>query len=250
MPSVCIAETSPASSTAPILSGAVRRHLGHRLAEAYDRAPSTAPSDQDRFAELLTQLERALAPRSGQEEAEFRAAFLEMLPRLRKFAMSLTRDPASADDLVQDTLLRGWRSRARFEAGTNLGAWLFTIMRNAFYSRHRKNARELPDSDGALAERLAAVPEQSGHLDLKDLQKALTSLPEVMREALILVTIENLSYEEAAGVMRCQIGTVKSRVWRAREQLALILGYDASEVGADSVTLSILESSDAVARRI
>ncbi len=247
--SEALLDAAPAPSVSPVLSPAIQLHLGHRLAEAYERCTLDPIEEDTRLQELIERLEKALAPRSGKDEAAFRAAFLEMMPRLQKFAMSLARDPAVADDLVQDTLLRGWRSRARFEAGTNLGAWLFTIMRNAFYSRHRKNSRELSDTDGTHAERLATVPEQGGHLDLKDLQTAMQTLPQVMREALILVAIENLSYDEAAQVMRCRIGTVKSRVWRAREQLARTLGFDATNVGADDITLSIIEKTSSLTHR-
>lgn len=210
------------------------------MSAAYDAMSDVPGAMPDRLDALLERLEHALGGLDDGQETAFRKAFLEMVPRLHKFAMSLTKNPALADDLVQDTLLRAWRSRARFEAGTNLGAWLFTIMRNAFYSSHRKHAREVADRDGDHAERLATVPEQSGHLDLQDARAALDKLPAVMREALMLVAVENLSYEEAAEVMRCRIGTVKSRVWRAREQLAAILGYNAAEVGADCMTLSAM----------
>lgn len=238
-------DMASAAEMTPALPTAIRQHLGILLAEAYRRMPDSASDGEDRFRDILARLERALAVRSGRDEALFRAEFLGMVPRLRRFAMSLTKDPALADDLVQDTLLRGWRSRSRFEAGTNLGAWLFTIMRNAFYSLHRKSIREISDADGTAAEALAAAPEQPGHLDLKDVQDALAELPHVMREALILVAIENLSYEEAADVMGCRVGTVKSRVWRAREQLARTLGFDTAEIGADGMTLSILAGSRA-----
>lgn len=229
---------------APVLPHGVRLHLGQLLAETYRRDASAETSD--RFAELMERLAKALDAQGAHDEAAFRAEFLEMVPRLHNFAMSLAKNPTLADDLVQDTLLRAWRSRTRFATGTNLGAWLFTIMRNAFYSHHRKDNRELSDSDGDLAERIATVPEQSGYVDLKDARLALERLSPSMQQALILVAIENLSYEEAAEVMQCRVGTVKSRVWRAREQLALILGYDAAEIGADSMTLSALGGSDRV----
>ncbi|MDP4024372.1 sigma-70 family RNA polymerase sigma factor [Methylobacterium sp. NEAU 140] len=217
----------------------VRRHLGALLRGAYERV-GTGPADgADRFGDLLARLDAALAAAEGRDEAAFRAGLLEIAPALHRFAVSLTHDPSSADDLVQDTLLRAWRGRAGFRAGTNLEAWLFTILRNVFYSAHRKQGREVSDSDGTHAERLTSIPEQSGHLDLQDVRAALERLAPTMREALVLVAIENLSYEEAAAVMQCQIGTVKSRVWRAREQLARMLGYDGAEVGSDGVLLSV-----------
>ncbi len=134
------------------------------------------------------------------DEATFRTGLLASVPALRRFALSLAREPAAADDLVQDALLRAWRGRGGFEPGTNLEAWLFTILRNVFYSRHRRQTREVSDSDGDYAGRLAAAPEQGGHLDLQDVRAALDRLAPVMREALVLVGIENLSYEEAAAV--------------------------------------------------
>ena len=118
-------------------------------------------------------------------------------------------------------------------------------MRNQYYSVHRKHAREVQDSDGDYAGRLATLPEQNGHLDLQDVTVALDKLPAAMREALILVALEDLSYEDAARVMNCQIGTVKSRVWRARQQLAIHLGYSGSEVGADHTTLSAISMPEA-----
>jgi RNA polymerase sigma-70 factor (ECF subfamily) len=130
-----------------------------------------------------------------------------------------------------------------FTPGTNLEAWLFTILRNVFYSQHRKQGREVADTDGNYAERLTSIPEQGGHLDLQDVRAALDRLAPVMREALVLVAIENLSYEEAAVVMNCRIGTVKSRVWRAREQLARMLGYNGTEIGSDGVMLSVTGTS-------
>ena len=221
------------------LPEAVRAHLGTLLGHAYDRIGPAPGAASDRFAELLARLEAALAQAAGEREATFRAGLLEVVPALHRFAVSLTRDPAAADDLVQDTLLRGWRGRGGFTPGTNLEAWLFTILRNVFYSQHRKHGREVADTDGNHAERLTSVPEQGGHLDLQDVRAALDRLAPMMREALVLVAIENLSYEEAAAVMNCRIGTVKSRVWRAREQLARMLGYSGAEIGNDGVMLSV-----------
>ncbi|GEP02214.1 sigma-70 family RNA polymerase sigma factor [Methylobacterium oxalidis] len=222
------------------LTAAIRTHLGGLLKRAY--ADFTAAAPPDRIGELIARLERALAETDDRNARAFKDGLVEALPSLQSFAVSLTRNPTRADDLVQDTVMRAWRSRARFEPGTNLGAWLFTIMRNAFYSEHRRQAREVADSEGDLAARVATVPSQTGHLDLQDARAALDRLPAPMREALILVTIEDMTYEEAAVAMNCRVGTVKSRVWRARDQLALLLGYSADEVGADRVTLSALAS--------
>ncbi|GJE60854.1 sigma-70 family RNA polymerase sigma factor [Methylobacterium trifolii] len=224
----------------PILPETVRNHLGDRLKAAYADLRQVPPPA--RIADLVARLDASLAAAQGRDEGAFRSGLLEAVPSLHNFAVSLTRNPVSADDLVQDTLLRAWRSRGSFQTGTNLGAWLFTIMRNGFYSVHRKHAREVADTDGEHAARLATAPAQGGYLDLQDVQRALGCLPAPMREALILVAVENVSYEEAATILDCRIGTVKSRVWRAREQLAQALGYTGAEVGADRVTLSALSA--------
>lgn len=229
---------APALTRRPELTAAIREHLGEALRTAY--AGQRQPETPSRFTDLIARLEGALSGAQARAEADFRKGFLATVPSLQNFALSLTRNPASADDLVQDTLLRAWRSRDSFAVGTNMGAWLFTIMRNAFYSSHRRQGREVSDADGSYAARVGTVPEQSGHLDLQDAHQALARLPAPMREALVLVAIENLSYEQAAEVLNCRIGTVKSRVWRARDQLAYLLGYSADEVGADRLTLSAL----------
>jgi RNA polymerase sigma-70 factor (ECF subfamily) len=232
------------SASEPVLSDEIQRHLGNLLAAAYaqDDAELSATS---RFAELLAKLDLALGEAAGRNDAEFKKLLVAAVPALRRFAVSLARDPTAADDLVQDTLLRAWRARAHFDLGTNFEAWTFTILRNAFYSSQRK-PREVQDDDGSYAARLASPPDQAGRLDLQDVRAALDRLVPVMREALVLVGIENLSYEEAAAVMNCQIGTVKSRVWRAREQLARMLGYGGAEIGNDAVMLSALGGSGEV----
>lgn len=230
-------EAVPALPDAPTLTDAIRAHLGKHLRTRYAELRQAPPSH---LTDLLARLDAALAAAEGRAEVAFRSGLLEAANSLHSFAMSLTRNPSTADDLVQDTLLRAWRSRASFKTGTNLGAWLFTIMRNAFYSVHRKHAREVADSDGDHAARLTSIPEQGGHLDLQDVQAALSRLSPTMREALLLVAVENVSYEEAATILNCRIGTVKSRVWRARDQLARMLGYTGAEIGADHLTLSAI----------
>jgi len=152
---------------------------------------------------------------------------------LLSVAARLTGTRAEAEDLVQDTLLKGWQHRARFQPGTNLNAWLFTILRNIFYSDHRKRVREVEDQDGSYAARLATAPHQGDRLDVEDLQSALAKLPPDQREALVLVGAEGVSYEEAATIMGCKVGTVKSRVSRARGRLAELLGYDEEDLGSD-----------------
>jgi RNA polymerase sigma-70 factor (ECF subfamily) len=226
-----------AAEPMPILPGEIQRHLGSLLAAAYTQ-DDTERCATDRFAELLAKLNVALGEAVSRDDAAFKKLLVAIVPVLRRFAVSLARDPTAADDLVQDTLMRAWRARARFEPGTNFEAWTFTILRNAFYSSQRRR-REVQDEDGSYTAHLATPPDQAGHLDLQDVRAALDRLAPVMREALVLVAIENMSYEEAAAVMNCRIGTVKSRVWRAREQLARMLGYSGSEIGNDGVMLSV-----------
>jgi RNA polymerase sigma-70 factor (ECF subfamily) len=148
---------------------------------------------------------------------------LEALPHLRAFAISLCGNVNEADDLVQDTVLRGLSKLDQFEPGTNMQAWLFTILRNIFYTGLRRRRREVEDPDGLIAGRLAVPPEQQGHLDLGDLGTALAKLPAHQREVLLLVGAEGLSYEETARICATHVGTVKSRMNRARARLAELL---------------------------
>ncbi|MEQ1730835.1 MAG: sigma-70 family RNA polymerase sigma factor [Vicinamibacterales bacterium] len=152
-----------------------------------------------------------------------RDALVGTIPNLRAFAISLTGDHSMANDLVQETLLKAWASRDKYQAGTNLKAWLFTILRNTYFSQFRKSRRETQDVDGAAAARLVSLPEQLGHLDMADFKRALELLPVDQRESLLLVGAEGFSYEEAAEIAGCAVGTVKSRVNRARVRLAELL---------------------------
>jgi RNA polymerase sigma-70 factor (ECF subfamily) len=151
------------------------------------------------------------------------ADLLAVIPNLRAFAVSLCGNLDRADDLVQETLVKAWSNLESFVEGTNLRAWLFTILRNIYYSEYRKRRREVADPDGAIAARLATAPAQDGHMDMLDFQAALQRLPADQREALILIGASGLSYEEAAGVCGCAVGTMKSRVNRARTRLGELL---------------------------
>jgi RNA polymerase sigma-70 factor (ECF subfamily) len=155
--------------------------------------------------------------------ADVQTDLLRAVPRLRAFAISLTGNLDQADDLVQDTIVRGLSRLDRFEAGTNLQAWLFTILRNLFYSGYRKHRREVEDPDGAMAEKLCVAPDQATHLDFEDMRTALTKLSAEQREAILLVGAEGLTYEQAAEVCGVVVGTIKSRVNRARTRLAELL---------------------------
>jgi RNA polymerase sigma-70 factor (ECF subfamily) len=172
----------------------------------------------------------------------FRRDLLVAIPSLRAFAYSLVRNSDHADDLVQETLVRAWSKRDRFEPGTNLGAWLFTILRNAVYSEHRKKVREVEDPDGSYATRLTTRPDQQSHLDFQDLQSALGCLPLDQREALLLIVAEGLSYEEVADITGMAVGTVKSRVNRARTRLANLLHLEQDEeFGPDTLTKAAMQ---------
>jgi RNA polymerase sigma-70 factor (ECF subfamily) len=148
---------------------------------------------------------------------------LAAIPKLRAFAISLCGRTARADDLVQETLLRGWAHIGSFEPGTNLVAWLYTILRNEFYSEFRRLKREVPDPDGTHAATLTTRAVQEAHMEFLDFRAALAKLAADHREALILVGASGLSYEEAAQVCGCAVGTMKSRVNRARTRLAELL---------------------------
>ncbi len=158
-----------------------------------------------------------------------RADIVAAIPSLRAFAVSLCGNPDRADDLVHDTLLKALGSMDSFTEGTNLTAWLFTILRNAYYSEYRKRRRETADPDGAHAAKLEAPPSQPSHMDLLDFREALQKLPADQREALVLIGASGLSYDEAAEICGCAPGTMKSRVNRARNRLSELLGLDESQ---------------------
>ena len=145
------------------------------------------------------------------------------IKHLRAFAISLSGSVSAGDDLVQETLLRAWSKSGQFRVGTNLRAWLLTILRNIFYSSFRKRAREVQDGDGAYAGRLAVSGGQEGHIDLQDFRRALAKLPNHQREVLLLVGASGHTYEEAAAICQVEIGTVKSRLNRARSKLIKLL---------------------------
>jgi RNA polymerase sigma-70 factor (ECF subfamily) len=177
-------------------------------------------------------------------EPAIRDALLAAVPSLRAFAISLCGQIDRADDLVQDTLLRALSNIDKFERGTNLNAWLFTILRNLFHSEYRKRRREVEDPDGAYAARLRVHPEQGARLDFEDFRSALAQLPHDQREALLLVGASGFSYEEAAGICGCAVGTIKSRVNRARSRLASMLDVgDAQDLGPDQMTRAALQAA-------
>ena len=170
-----------------------------------------------------------------------REAMLAAVPSLRAFAISLSGNVDRADDLVQETLLRAMANIDSFEPGTNMSAWLFTILRNLFRSEYRKRRREVEDTDGNYAETLKSHPEQQSRVEFEEFRTALAKLPADQREALILVGASGFSYEEAAAICQCAVGTIKSRVNRARTRLAELLSIDGvDDFGPDQPTRAIL----------
>src|ERR1700761_4300292 len=155
--------------------------------------------------------------------SDFKTELLGLVPFLRAFARSLTGNQEAADDLAQETLVKAWQSRATFAPGTNLKAWLFTILRNQFYSDRRRAWRQAPWDQDAAERIPGASEEQAWAAELSDTARALTSLSDEQREALILVGAGGFSYEDAAAICHCAVGTVKSRVARARKALIAIL---------------------------
>jgi RNA polymerase sigma-70 factor (ECF subfamily) len=160
---------------------------------------------------------------------EVREELLAAIPSLRAFAISLCGNADRADDLVQEAITRAITRIDLFEPGTKLQAWLFTILRNNFYSEHRKRAREVPDTEGTYAASLTTLPDQEEKLAHRDFLAALQKLPPDQREAVLLVGAQGLSYEQAAHIMGVAEGTIKSRVHRARANLAQVLGYTGIE---------------------
>ncbi|HEX7884387.1 MAG TPA: sigma-70 family RNA polymerase sigma factor [Phenylobacterium sp.] len=158
--------------------------------------------------------------------ASWRDEVVGLIPALRAFAWSLSHNGSDADDLVQDTLIKAWSNRDKFEAGTNLRAWLFTILRNTYYTNVLRRRREVRDEQGEYASMLRSPPTQDWSLAMSALQAALQQLPVEHREALILVGAAGLSYEEAAEICGCALGTIKSRVNRARARLLKIMDAD------------------------
>ena len=155
-----------------------------------------------------------------------RSAMLEAMPQLRTFAISLCRDGDRANDLTQEAFLLAWSNIEKFKAGSNMMGWLFTILRNQYYTDHRKRRREVEDVDGIYAETLVAEPGQIAHLEHEDLRTALAELPNEMRKAVMLIGVEGISYDQAALACNCSAGTIKSRVHRARARLAARLSTD------------------------
>ena len=157
------------------------------------------------------------------------------LKPMRAFAVSLTRNLAEADDLVQDTIVKAWTNADRFTPGTNMQAWLFTILRNTYYSSLRKRRREVADPDGIHSQNLFVKPDHDGKLAYADFQRAFDQLSDEHREVLTLVGASGFTCEEAAETMGVAVGTVKSRTSRARKRLAELMGMAEGETVMDGI---------------
>jgi RNA polymerase sigma-70 factor, ECF subfamily len=213
-------------------------HLGTILRKMFDdEVPGPLPR-------CLVELLQALAARDkrGLPTSDMKDRLIALLPNLRAFAFSLCGQHDRADDLVQETLLKAWSHLDSFQEGTNLRAWLFTILRNTFITEMRRRRREVEDANGTKAEGLSVAPAQQGHIDMQDVWKALDLLPHHQREALVLVGAAGMSYDETAEITKGAVGTVKSRVNRARSRLAELLGVDSAEAfGPDFATSAVTD---------
>jgi len=159
----------------------------------------------------------------------FADGIVASLSSLRSFAISLTRNVDQAEDLVQETVLRAITKQEKFEAGTNLRAWLFAILRNLFCSALRKIKHEVEDADGSYAATLVTIPDYENRIMLNELVAAVANLPLGQRQAIMLVGTEGMTYEEAAQALGCAIGTIQSRVSRARSRLAELMDHDQTD---------------------
>ncbi len=209
------------------IPGHVRRHLGAEL-QAYFSLPAGSELPT-RLAHLVSRFDTSVPVRAFTDTDTFRDDLVRSVSALRGFAFSLAGDATRADDLVQETMVKAWSNRHRFQPGTNINAWLFTILRNQFYSDMRKARREVEDVDGGHAAKLTALPDQEGVVNLGRLWERLERIPEIHRTALLMVGAEGYTYEEAAELLQCKVGTVKSRVSRARACLSEALGLGRSD---------------------
>jgi RNA polymerase sigma-70 factor (ECF subfamily) len=194
--------------------------------------------------------EEPLSKRSAEDKRAFKRELTDVVPHLRAFARGLCGRPDMADDLVQETLLKAWAAQERFEPGTSMRAWTFVILRNAYLTDMRRN-RFRGDYDETVAERVLTAPAgQEEPIHLSDMHRALLTLPPERREALLLVGAGGFSYEEAANICGCAVGTIKSRVGRARAALTTMIEEGSIPVRSlddPSAHRAILEELDEVA---
>ncbi len=181
------------------------------------------------------------------DDGAFKAELGTLIPHLRAFARTLTGDPTSADDLAQEAMMKAWDARASYQMGTNMKAWTFMILRNQFYSEKRRSWRQTQLDQEAAERTLIAVDDPEAPVALDELRLALATLPPEQREALVLVGAGGFAYEEAADICRCAVGTVKSRVSRARKALQATLdrgGYGRDGKAAGEAMGAILADAD------
>jgi len=190
----------------------------------------------------------ARGPHDPATDEAFKRELVALIPHLRAFARTLAGDPSAADDLAQDAMMKAWDARSSFQMGTNMKAWTFMILRNQFYSEKRRSWRNTQLDQEAAERTLLANDDPSAPLELNDLRMALAALPEEQREALILIGAGGFSYEEAAEVCDCAVGTVKSRVSRARVALRRILDTGEYERDPGSALVSMQSLLDEVSR--
>jgi RNA polymerase sigma-70 factor, ECF subfamily len=187
---------------------------------------------------------------SGQastDDEAFKKELVTLIPHLRAFARTLCGDATAADDLAQDAMLKAWDARASYQMGTNMKAWTFMILRNQFYSEKRRSWRQTQLDQEAAERTLMAIDDPSAPIALDELRSALKTLPDEQREALVLVGAGGFAYEEAAEICGCAVGTVKSRVSRARRALHASLeagAYDRDGTPAGEAMGSILADAD------
>ena len=189
---------------------------------------------------------------ASQDDEAFKRELITLIPHLRAFARTLAGDPAAADDLAQDAMMKAWDARASFQMGTNMKAWTFMILRNQFYSEKRRAWRQTQLGQEAAERTLIAVADPEAPVALDELRQGLGMLPHEQREALILVGAGGFAYEEAAEICGCAVGTVKSRVSRARRALQAILesgAYDRDGLSASDAMRTILADSDRLSSR-
>ena len=181
------------------------------------------------------------------EEKTFKRDLVALIPHLRAFARTLCGDAAAADDLAQDAVMKAWDARSSFQMGTNMKAWTFMILRNQFYSEKRRSWRQSQLDQEAAERTLVAIDDPASPIALDEMRLALGMLPSEQREALILVGAGGFAYEEAADICGCAVGTVKSRVSRARRALHGILeggAYDRDGSPAGEAMRTILASAE------
>jgi len=180
----------------------------------------------------------------------FRDELVSVLPAIRGYARTFERDAARAEDLVQDTMMKAWASRDSFQSGTNMKAWLFTILRNVYISSYRKKKREVEDTDGAMEGSLAEKGRQEGHMAMLQLKDALSELKEDQREAIIMVGAAGFSYDEAAEIAGVAPGTIKSRVSRARKHLTELMGQVDGQAGEGATGDPTLIAAGAIRQQV